>query len=89
MDANVASQVVVAQTLTLQPGQLLALDNPHEAGRIEVGRVEIYCIAEGFRHFLGQLDAGETIFGGSNMPGQLIALAPDGATVQLIAAEDG
>ena len=35
MDANVSSQVVVAQTLTLQPGQLLALDNPHEAGRIE------------------------------------------------------
>jgi ABC-type bacteriocin/lantibiotic exporter with double-glycine peptidase domain len=89
MDANVASPPVVAQTLTLQPGQLLALDNPHEAGRIEAGRVEIYCVTDGFRHFLGQLDAGETIFGGSNTPGQLIALAPDGATIQLIAAEDG
>jgi ABC-type bacteriocin/lantibiotic exporter with double-glycine peptidase domain len=89
MDANVTSPVVVPQTLTLQPGQLLALDNPNEAGRIEAGRIEIYCVTDGRRHFLGQLGAGETIFGGTDTAGQLIALAPDGATVRLMTAEEG
>ena len=59
-----------------------------EAAPIETGRVEIYCVVDGVRQFLGLFRASETMFGGTAMPGQLIALAPEGATIALIAAAD-
>ncbi len=68
----------------LAPGRPLALVGESTFLRVDEGRVEIYAMAAGRRHFLAEVMAGGMLFGGGPGPDggaepPLMALAPEGA----------
>ena len=71
-------------SLALAPGRPLGLHDEGRFLRVDEGRVEIYVIASGRRHYLSEMQPGAVLFGGGlTSEGQqdqpLIAVAPEGA----------
>jgi NHLM bacteriocin system ABC transporter ATP-binding protein len=75
--------------MTLAPGRPLPLAEENRFLRLDSGRVEIYAITSGRRHYLGEFTAGAVLFGGGVSPENrretpLVAVAPEGASLTML-----
>ena len=67
------------QGIALTPGRYLRLGETGAVRTIESGRVELYALVDGQRHFLAELGAGAWLFGHGGPACPIIASSPDGA----------